>query len=149
MNYTKLLLFPLFCAPIFGYAQTQEIAEWQRINPNVIFIESSDLTPEFEQQLASLNQKYIVYTNEISVEDLAIYTAKSAEDSFIGQTKNGGELQQIKDWLGQNPSIQIISRSDFDSASEDKQTFLLNNNALVLIGEKLTQTDIENYEANH
>ena len=149
MNIKILLVFPLSFFPILGFSQNQQISDWQKVNQNVILIESRDFTPAFEEQLIALKQDFIVYTDEISMNDINRFESKSNEKTTANLLKNDGGNQIIKDWLGQNPNVKIISRTDFENASTEKQNSLINSDALILIGDKLTTTDIENYETTH
>lgn len=149
MDIKTLLAFALTVIPVLGFSQSQEISDWQQIHPNVIFIETKDFTPEFEEKLISLKQEFIVYNNEISINDIESYVTQSYEKSGANQLRNDGGKQLIKDWIGQNPHIKIITQIDFDNASTEKQNLLMDENALILIGEKLTITDIQNYETTH
>ena len=152
MTIKKLLLIPLFLTPIIGFAQNQEISNWQQIHPNVIFIESSDFTPDFEEKLIALKQEFIVYSTKIDVNDITNYETKTYEKSGTSvsdQIRNDDGNQLIKDWLGQNQTIKIVPRSDFESYDKQDRNLLITENALILAGESLTITDIENYEATH
>lgn len=149
MHFKTLLILFLLITPIIGFSQSQEISDWQQIHPNVIFIEGKDFTTEFEEKLTALNQEYIIYSNEISINDIQGYETQAYEKSTTGEIRNDGGNQLIKDWLGKNQDLKIISRSAFESASASKQDLLINSNALILVGEKLTISDIENYEINH
>jgi hypothetical protein len=148
MHIKPILIFFLGISTI-GLSQTEKIAEWQRIHPNVIFIEKNDFTPEFEEKLSALNQEFILYQGEISINEINSYETKAYEKSTAGQIRQDGGNQEIKDWLGQNQTIKIVPRSYYDSTTNDERDLLLSINALILAGEKLTITDIYNYESIH
>lgn len=145
-----LLIF--LSAGIFSvvcHAQQNEIADWQKKHPTVLFVEQSDYTTEFQQQLASLNREVIVYQGEITMEDINSYTTVHQEKSTIFNAEREEDLEAIKIWLSQNQGLKIVPKSMFNGHAEEEQNFLIQSGAMILQGEKITLQDIENYEATH
>lgn len=56
--------------------------------------------------------------------------------------------QFIKDWLGYNQQVKIVTRSYFESLNEERKQVYIDYNCLILAGEKITIWDIKNYEQN-
>ncbi len=145
-----LLIF--LSAGIFSvvcHAQQNEIADWQKKHPTVLFVEQSDYTTEFQQQLASLNREVIVYQGEITMEDINSYTTVHQEKSTIFNAEREEDLEAIKIWLSQNHGLKIVPKSLFNTQTQEEQNFLIQSGAMILQGEKITLQDIENYEATH
>jgi hypothetical protein len=145
-----LLIF--LSAGIFSvvcHAQQNEIADWQKKHPTVLFVEQSDYTIEFQQQLAPLNREVIVYQGEITMEDINSYAAAHQEKSTIFSVEREEDLEAIKIWLSEHPDLKIVARSVFLAQLQKEQDFLIGSDAMILQGEKITLQDIENYEATH
>lgn len=149
MKIKTLLLFSLCMTAIYGHSQKQDVIDWQKIHPNVIFIESGDFNSDFEEKLIALNQEYIVYSEEITMNDIHRYANQAIEKSSTTELRDDGGEQIIKDWLGKNQHVKIVPNSYFNAMSSQDKEILALEEAIILIGESLTTTDIENYEANH
>jgi len=146
---TKISTILLIVFPVWGFSQTDEIAEWQKTHPRVILIEVNDFTPKFEKSLIAQNQDYIVYDYEVSIDQLIAFDSNSYKKSSLIEGKDDDEKQIIKDWLGENQSIKIVTQSNFENEGKANRDYLMSINALILQGETLTAQDIENYEASH
>ena len=131
------------------YSQQSEIADWQKKHPHILFVEQADYTPEFKAQLESLNREVIVYTDEITMDVINSYTSVFQEKTTLSNAVRIEDLDAIKVWLSQNQDLKIVPRSVFNSESESYQNEILESDALVLQGEKITLEDIEIYEATH
>ena len=59
-----------------------------------------------------------------------------------------GSSIEIKKWLADHQDVKIISRSYFNSLSEDRRQVYIDNQVMILIGEVVTLKDIEDYEAH-
>ena len=61
----------------------------------------------------------------------------------------GANAEFIKQWIGQNKHITIISLQDYNALPMEERAKLNENDALVFDGEFLTLNDIESYEESH
>ncbi|MCC6701057.1 MAG: hypothetical protein IT221_06020 [Fluviicola sp.] len=64
------------------------------------------------------------------------------------KSKPHSDDQFIKDWLGLNAHLKIITRSYFDGLTEERKLVYLHPDCLILAGEEVTKWDIKNYEQN-
>ncbi len=81
----------------------------------------------------------------------------SIQEKIIGQVTIGSEIQFerntsidpnaefIKQWSSQHQDIKLISKSYFNSLSEEEKAVYVNNGALVMQAEQLSSDDIKNY----
>ena len=70
------------------------------------------------------------------------------QKSEFEKSKPHSDDQFIKDWLGLNAHVNIITRSYFDGLTEERKQVYLHPNCMILEGEKVTKWDIKNYEQN-
>ncbi|GAB5416897.1 MAG: hypothetical protein Crog4KO_17640 [Crocinitomicaceae bacterium] len=138
------LLVPFILASFCGNAQTNEIQEWSNANPTVLFVESSDATTAYLENLEANNIDYIVYDQEVSLSDITKFEAKNKPVSIADLDES--EASEIKLWLSKHRDIKIIKRSLFDQMEASKQSIYLDQGALILLGEQITLEDINSYE---
>jgi hypothetical protein len=148
--FTSLLL-SLWSIPL-GAQTNSEIVTWQHSHPEVIFIESSDLDRILESGI-ELQGKFIVYSDQVSIEDIANYeleekTRQSDSESNI-YSERDENANIIKLWLAQNGDLKILQRNYFDQLNETQKAMYLENGALILTTELLTLKDINDYESAH
>lgn len=83
---------------------------------------------------------------------LAIHTVVFLDESNTinssEKSKPHTDDQFIKDWLGYNQQVKIVTRSYFESLNEERKQVYIDYNCLILAGEKITIWDIKNYEQN-
>ena len=144
-----LLLFATGILSMACYSQQSEIADWQKKHPHVLFVEQADYTPELKAQLKSFNREVIVYSDEITMGVINAYATQNEEKSTIYTAERIEEADEIKIWLSQHRDLKIVPRSVFNVQPESDQEELIESDAMVLQGEKITLLDIENYEATH
>lgn len=149
MKLLSILLGFLFMQS--AQAQDLNIAEWQKTHPEVIFIEQSTYNSFSEEQLEKLNNNIIVFNTEIQEDDIKSYlTQKSSKlhpNAVFDYSDVNAEF--IKQWVGQNKHITIISLQGYNALSMEERAKLNENDALVFDGEFLTLNDIEGYEESH
>ena len=131
------------------YSQN-EITTWQEIHPEIIFIEQADFNQLSDSKKSMLDGKMIVYSNQIKQSDiLAFENTKQFKHPNAIFNYSDFHAQDIKNWLGQNKDIITMHQSEFDSLSTEKQSKLIEANALVFSGDFLTLNDIISYEESH
>lgn len=143
----NLLKFAAVFLMSVNYVSAQDqIQNWQLKNPNVLFIEVSDLD-EFDTKIKN-DQNTIVYYGEISIEDIESYENRVGQStkqnySIVSDTETA---DYVKQWIGENQDVDIVKRSLFESLNEVQQLDFINTDALIMQGEVLTITDIQDYE---
>ena len=130
-------------------AQTNEVGEWQKKHPTVIFVQEQDYTPELAEKFSAKNIQVLVYAEEITMKLIDAYASDLAQQTNSALIERSDDGNQIKAWLAENQGLKIVPRSLFDEQDEKLQNLLLDSDALILSGEKLTLQDIENYENTH
>ena len=133
----KLLSPLLFIFPFVGLSQsTNEIQKFQNQHPDKIVLTKAyyfSLSEELQEKL----QSTVVFDDEIDQQEITV------SEGLI--TKNNSTKVNPKQWVILHPEVKIVSRSVFDSSNEELQQIYIDFNSLILIGETLTQTDIDNY----
>lgn len=146
MKHMLLLLLLAATTPHASFSQSNpEVASWVANHPNVYIISFDNFQKMSEARKEQLKDQMIVFQGELKMEQLMAYSAeKSLNEAGTVLTKDQ-DAQELKDWLSAYSDVKIIKRSVFDNMSSGDQTMYLQQNALILIGEKLTVQDIRNY----
>lgn len=133
----KLLSPLLFIFPFVGLSQSSnEIQNFQNQHPDKIVL-AKDYYFSLSEELQEKLQSTVVFVDEIDQQKITV-----SEDLI---TKNNSTKVNPKQWVILHPEVKIVSRSVFDSSNEELQQIYIDFNSLILIGETLTQTDIDNY----
>lgn len=149
MKYLLILIGFFFVN--LSYSQEINIPEWQKTHPEVLFMEQETYSLLSEEQLDKIGQSIIVFNVEIQESDIKTYlTQKSSKLHPNAQFDySDPNAEFIKQWIGQNKHITIISLQDFNALSMIDRAKLNENNTLVFDGDFLTLNDIEGYEESH
>lgn len=139
--------FISFCS----FGQQHEIQAWQKAHPDVTFINQDDLDQFSEKDLNRIG-KYIIYTDEIQLQDIEYYEAQKTNEvndsQFIFDARDS-EAAYIKTWISEHLDIKILKASYFSQLDSESQERYINSSAMILNGELVTVKDIYNYESNH
>lgn len=121
------------------------IQQWQSLHPTTLLISSERFYSLSETERQLLGNDYIVFQDEISLEQLKQHEAvKSGVASSKQPVSKDADAVAIKQWLGAHPDVKLVPRSYFDALNADKQQLYSENPyCLVLQGETLTVKDIE------
>ncbi len=148
----RLLTFGMlvfsFC--VFSQKETNSaVSLWINDHPDVIFIEENNLGNFSSEELAKFSGKYIVFREEILEQDILKYdphfldkTAQNKEELSSKKT----EADQIKEWLGRYPHVKVVKQSEFLAQPIHIQREYAERKCLILQGEEITATDINNYQ---
>jgi hypothetical protein len=140
-----LLLLTASIAVYSSHAQnSNEIAVWMSQHPTTYVISEANYDKMSQARKDQLQDRIIVYKNEITIEQLVAYAPMKSANAQSDPARDS-DLAEIKEWLALNPDIKIIQRSQFDSMSQNEQTMYQEIHALILIGEEITVQDIRNY----
>lgn len=145
MRITLLLLIVLVSGGLKAQNQRTAIQQWQSLHPTTHLISSERFNALSDQERKLLGNDYIVFRDEVSLEQLQQYdaTAKNGAASPSPVMKDE-DAAAIKQWKGLHPHIKLVPRSYFDSLTEEKQLLYTENPyCLILQGESLTVKDIE------
>lgn len=149
----RKIILPLLLLPALSvFGQTENISDWQRTHPQVIFIEASELQNFEEQQIKQLSDNVIIYNETITQADIDAYVfqQKAASGEIqIMDTKDDAEMLFVKSWLARNRDVKLVRRSYFDQLDEHHKEVYLQANSLILAGEQITAKDIRSYEEEH
>ncbi|MCH2223865.1 MAG: hypothetical protein MK066_03775 [Crocinitomicaceae bacterium] len=140
LPFLVLTSFPLF-------SQNLDIQKWQLHHPDVVFVEQEIFSNFTDKQVEQLGDKVIVYNSTISMIDISLYESAS-KSSYLENTNTLIEPSastEVKTWLAHNGDVKIITRSYYNSLSQERKDAYNNVNALILIGETLTIGDIKSY----
>lgn len=139
------LLLMAALTPHASFSQSNsEIANWAANHPNVYIVSFDNYQKMPDVRKEQLKDQMIVFQGELKMEQLMAYNAEKSLNEPETATKEQ-DAQDLKDWLSTYQDVKIIKRSQFDSMSSGDQTMYLQQNALILIGERLTVQDIKNY----
>ena len=133
-------------------SQSMEVQKWQEENPHVLFIEATDFSNIGEEKKALLGNDIIIYSQNISIQDINSYTASKAEAKTASKSlvdSNSPSANEIKNWLAKNSNLKIIHNSYYSSLTHGEQQVYLESNALIYYGEHLTIDDIKQYNESH
>jgi hypothetical protein len=132
-------------------AQELNVAEWQKTHPEILFIEQETYNSFSEEQLNKLGQDIIVFNHEIQESDIKSFlTQKSSKLHPNAQFDySDPNADYIKQWIGLNKHIPIISLQEYNTLSMEERYKLNEKDALVFDGDFLTLNDIEEYEESH
>jgi len=125
------------------FAQSSDVQKWTQSHPDVIFVESSDATPEYLENLEANNVQYVVYDHEISMLDIQDFEMQNKPVAIADLDET--TAMEIKKWLAEHGSVKIIKRSIYNQMDSEKQDLYHTNGALILIGEEITLDDVNNY----
>lgn len=148
MRATYKLLIILFLAQS-SFAQQDFSKDWQTKHPDVIFVKQQDYSTDLAEQFNAKNLKVIVYSESITPELIQAYTSEFEQQTSTSFIEKSAAANEIKIWLAGNEGLKIIPRSIFEGQNEEQQALILDSDAMVLEGEKITLLDIEYYENNH
>lgn len=148
MRATYKLLFILFLAQS-SFAQQDFSKDWQTKHPDVIFVKQQDYSTDLAEQFNAKNLKVVVYSESITPELIQAYTSEFEQQTSTTLIEKSAAANEIKIWLAGNEGLKIIPRSIFEGQNEEQQALILDSDAMVLEGEKITLLDIEYYENNH
>lgn len=130
--------------------QDNPVAQWQKIHPNVLFVEKSDFTTELQTRLQTLKKEFIVYDQEITMELINSYYPSSIQKAAeLDSDDRVNEAESVKIWVGQHRDVKIVPRTLFEAQDAAEQDAVTSAGAMVLQGETITLQDIEIYEATH
>lgn len=68
---------------------------------------------------------------------------------MVSQKEQTQNSEQLKLWKAEHPEIKVVTKEDFELASDEKKAQLLQNKALILNSQVFTLKDIEDYELTH
>lgn len=147
MKSLHLLLLGTLAVPFsWGQNNEQAIRQWQSQHPTVLLI-SSDRYEAMSEKDKSLLEEYIVFDNQISLDQLESYSAEQDKNNAGTVFLKEADANYVKQWRGQNQDVKIVPQSVFSSAEESRrQVYLDNPRCLILSGEILTVKDIELFE---
>jgi hypothetical protein len=151
----KLLLFIfLFYSSFLLRAQEElSVSEWQKNNPDVIFIEKNDASTELIEKLDSKGIKYIIFNNDVQESDILNFTNQNSLKKdyyqFDGFSVRTEEAQFVKNWFSTHTDIKVLTKSAVANFSNDQIEFYRSIDALILDGEIITMQDLKNYENEH
>jgi hypothetical protein len=131
---------------VFSQNNTQ-IVTWQKQHPEIDFIREANF-----QQLSKaeksllLENGCIIFESHITEEIINSYAASHGLKGIVAE-KSSAEDLIVQTWLKTNPSVKIVTRSEFDRESQNVQEELMKcGTCLILSGDELTAEDIENYQ---
>lgn len=145
-----LLLFIFACSCYVLKAQNDEIYQFQRQHPEIVFISQDRLNSFSNEEIILLADNYIVFNDKITLSDLSKFTSNStnksnSSDPIEGTDTSSDVFNQIKNWIGVHQNVKIVKHSEFEAESLTNQNEYINNHCLILIGESITYLDIELY----
>lgn len=130
----------------FSFAQQvtqQELQEFQLQHPTVLFFVQENYDELSEKQKLALAGRVIVYTNELSTQDLETWNV--SKQIINENLVRSSSSQIVKNWLAYNTEIVVVSQDYFDSLDEETKQQLLENHVLISRTAVLTEEDILNY----
>jgi hypothetical protein len=153
MKTLQLLLGICFFTSGVGFSQTSaEIAEWQALHSAVFFIEESDATEELIEKLTLSGKQVVIYSEEIKFSDLTDVHSTELKGGFYqidGYLVNSSDADFVKNWMGTHQEIKLFTKSAADLLSEEEINAYSSIEALFLLGEIITLTDLKNYDYAH
>ncbi|MDG1334150.1 MAG: hypothetical protein P8P74_17590 [Crocinitomicaceae bacterium] len=105
---------------ISSSAHSQSVTEWSTQHPEVLLIESQDASDELLDRLDQSSAKYIIYADELLMEDIENYHRKQSVSGLaelIDPTQE--EVEFLKTWISQHSTTKIIRRSYYDSLDSE------------------------------
>lgn len=145
----KVIFTGLLFLATYSIGQETTISNWQRTHPTVIFIEESDLENFSDSEFSRLGQSVIIYSGEITAQDLESYTSKmksATSEIEIYDSPDKETIRSVKNWLAANRHVKILKRSYFDQLSDERKAIYLSSDAMILAGEQITIEDILAYQ---
>ncbi len=153
MKTLQLLLGICFFSSGVGFSQTSsEIAEWQALRSAVFFIEESDASEELIEKLTLSGKQVVIYSQEIKFSDLADIHSPDLKGGFYqidGYLVNRSEADFVKNWMGTHQEIKLFTKTAAELLSEEEINAYRSIEALFLLGETITITDLKNYDYAH
>lgn len=141
---TQLILTLLLLS---GTTFSQDITKWIEQHPHVLLINSKDASTEFLEKLDEASAGYIIYTDEVSSQDIELYEQNQfSKGSLEHIDYNSGDAEFVKMWLALNPEVKIIPHDIFESMSTTEQLSYQSKGSMILDGNVITLSDIERYE---
>jgi len=149
MNLLLTLLVAI--SPCIIHAQELTIGEWQSNHPEVLFIEQEVFDAMSDDQQKKIRHKVIVYSDSIEVSDIEAYLEVQSSELAGQQSFDYADpnADYIKQWLGQNKDVLILTSENFNLLNPEQQAKVLESDAIILNGEFLTLDKISDYEAKH
>ena len=146
--FTPWLFFSSFC--VFSQKEiNNQVSFWIQEHPDVIFIEENNLKNFSSEELSVFSGKYIVFSEEISMQDILkydpFYFDKAGQVNSTEITEKNG-TDPVKEWMAKNPHVKVVTRSQYLAESSDIQREYAEKKCLILAGEKITPEDINNYQ---
>lgn len=140
-----LLLLTASIAVTASYAQkNNEIASWMSQHPTAYVISEANYDKMSQARKDQLQDRIIVYKNEITIEQLVAYAPLKSTNVQPDPARDS-DLAEIKEWLALHPDVKIIQRSQYNSMTNADQTMYQEIHALILVGEAIAVQDIRNY----
>lgn len=137
----QLLLITTVLSSLASFAQSEtELSNWQSQHPDKLIMSRAN----FERLDASLREiisSTVVFVDEIGF-DLKSIEANQTEST---DTAMQSDADFIKVWLGKNPDVKIVTRSQYESSRPVVQEIYNSTSIMVLLGEEITKEDILNY----
>jgi len=123
-----------------AFGQSDQHLAYQQAHPEALIMTRSAFN-SLELSMQELIRYRVVYLEDLErsselTQDVTLVPSEDLHDS---------EAEFIKQWLGNNPSVKIVKRSEFDASSTEIQAIYMQAHALVLIGENISREDIVNY----
>lgn len=127
----------------FGQSNPKEIIEnWRGLHPDmkIISVEEYKDLSDIDKLALSQMEDHIVYDGAFKQSDIDAY--EQAVDKLIPRT----DVEYIFIWKTNNSFVKIVPHSKFISLESYEQLQLMDDGALILLGEELTKADILIYE---
>ena len=135
----------LTTANVFCQKNTDEIKAWQQQNPNVVFISYERLSLLSPYEREKLEEREVrFFHDKITLEDLYNEESKSLKEDFHSYYTT----EDVKQWIANHPEVKIVKQSTFiNSPISTQEEYQECSHCLILIGEFLSLSDINNYES--
>lgn len=147
------LIIALFTLTVLGAnAQEVGITDWQRMHPDVTFIEATEFAQMSDDKKALIGDNIIVFNEQIKAVDIEIYEASHQSKSTHQLTDPKEEADYgefIKRWRANHSDVKIVRRSHFNAMDPAKQALYVETGAMILQNELITYQDIIDYESTH